>query len=103
MNPEDQHNLPKEQTHETMIEAPANDYLTLLTNISDTVLITNEHGDFRFICPNIDIIFGFTDKEIAQFGNIGRLWNIDLIHQYPPGTYQEIRNIEIPITDKYES
>ena len=76
-------------------------YSTILTSVSDTVLITNDIGDFHYICPNIHTIFGYTALEIANLGNISRLWDIDLLKHYPPGSFQEISNIELVTNDKY--
>ena len=35
-------------------------YRVLLSTISDTVLITNDKGDFTWICPNVATIFGYS-------------------------------------------
>ena len=31
----------------------------VLANISDAVFLTDNNGDFTFVCPNVDVIFGF--------------------------------------------
>ncbi len=43
---------------------------TILHNISDAVFITNDQGEFTFICPNADVIFGYSLPEIQEIGTI---------------------------------
>jgi len=38
----------------------------ILTNLSDTVLITNKAGTFTYVCPNVNIIFGFSQDEVLD-------------------------------------
>ncbi|NIT59045.1 MAG: PAS domain S-box protein, partial [Aliifodinibius sp.] len=35
-------------------------YRLTLSNISDAVFITDDQGKFTFICPNVDVIFGYS-------------------------------------------
>jgi PAS domain S-box-containing protein len=74
--------------------------LTLGT-ISDAVLITDNRGDFTFICPNIDIIFGYTFEEVSQLGNIKRLLGKRLFDAAELERLGEIANIERTVTDKH--
>lgn len=48
-------------------------YLRLLSEISDTVILTELDGSFSFICPNIEYIFGYKPDEIAQMQSINKL------------------------------
>jgi PAS domain S-box-containing protein len=75
-------------------------YQIILARISDTVLITDDAGKFKYICPNIHVIFGYTDDEVQSMGHIRNLIGIDLLERYQPGTFTEITNIEHHITDK---
>lgn len=94
--------LTNSQTPQNVMAATSDDYYsTILSSVSDTVLITNDIGDFHYICPNIHIIFGYTAQQITDLHNINRLWDVDLIKQYPPGSFQEISNIEMQINDKF--
>jgi PAS domain-containing protein len=34
-----------------------------LSNISDAVFLTDDDGLFTFICPNVDVIFGYVPDE----------------------------------------
>ena len=72
----------------------------ILTNISDSVFLTDDEGRFTFICPNVDTIFGYPFGEIYSMKNISVLLGRDL---YDAGRLQdvsEIRNIERVVTDK---
>jgi|GEM_PF-280936 len=44
-----------------------------LGNISDAVFITDDLGTLTFICPNVRTIFGYSQAEVAELGNISRL------------------------------
>ncbi len=47
--------------------------LTLtLENISDPIFITDDNGDFTFICPNIKHSIGYSTEEIEEMGNISK-------------------------------
>ena len=35
-----------------------------LENISDTVLITEDHGKIIYVCPNTNFIFGLSQNEV---------------------------------------
>ena len=48
-----------------------------LGSISDAVFITDDAGRFTFICPNVDVIFGYSYEEVRAFGNIARLLGED--------------------------
>jgi hypothetical protein len=49
----------------------------ILSNLSDTVLITDETGAFTYICPNIECIFGYSSQEAQELGNIANLLGND--------------------------
>lgn len=48
-------------------------YSTLLSNISDTIIVTAPNGDFEFICDNIINNFGITQQYALDKGNIKNL------------------------------
>ena len=72
-----------------------------LTNISDTVFITDKLGAFIFICPNFDVIFGYSLQEVRAMGNIAKLLGEPLFDWQELETAGEIKNIEQEITDKF--
>ena len=73
----------------------------ILNNISDAVFITDSEGKFTFICPNANIIFGYTVAEIQNLGNINKLLGEYLFDIKQLETWVEIPNIEREITDKF--
>jgi formate hydrogenlyase transcriptional activator len=73
--------------------------ITLL-NISDAVFLTDDCGAFTFICPNVDVIFGYTPQETLTLGRIGRLLGEDLYRPAELTAAGELRNLEREITAK---
>lgn len=73
----------------------------ILTNLSDTVLITDTTGKFTYVCPNVNIIFGYSSDEIIAHENIGKLFGNQLIKVDDFENLKEIVNIEKEITDKW--
>ena len=43
-----------------------------LLSMSDAVFITNDDGAFTFICPNVDVIFGYGEDEVRALERISR-------------------------------
>jgi len=71
-----------------------------LSNISDTVFITDDSGYFTYICPNVNLIFGYTYEEVASFKHIEKLLGADLFQRADLETSGELANIERTIQDK---
>ncbi len=72
-----------------------------LESISDAVLITDDAGNFTFICPNANVIFGYQVDEIQQMGCIDRLLGGGLFDPEQLRQAGEVRNIENRIQDKF--
>jgi PAS domain S-box-containing protein len=72
----------------------------ILTNISDSVFLTDDAGHFTFICPNVDNIFGYSFREIYAMKNITVLLGKKLFDPKRLDAVSEIRNIERVVTDK---
>ena len=70
-----------------------------LGSISDAVFITDDEGDFTFICPNVDVIFGYSYDEVQAFGNIAHLLGEEFYVPAELDAVGEIRNIEGQIKD----
>ncbi|MFC1834727.1 response regulator [Thermodesulfobacteriota bacterium] len=71
-----------------------------LSNISDAVLITDDAGNFTYICPDIQAIFGYSWEEVMALANVECLLGTDI---FDPGVLRdqgEIPNIERTIVDK---
>jgi len=75
----------------------------ILTNISDSVFLTDDSGNFTFICPNVDNIFGYSFEEIYAMKNIDALLGPKLFDGVRLERTPEIRNIEREAMDKHGS
>ncbi|WP_049914997.1 bacterio-opsin activator domain-containing protein [Natrialba taiwanensis] len=71
-----------------------------LNNMTDTVLITDDEGEFTYVCPNVHFIFGYTDEEIYEFGSIDDLLGPDLFDRAELAAEGVLTNIECTATDK---
>lgn len=71
-----------------------------LSNVSDAVFITQPNGKFTFICPNVNVIFGYNYKEVKQFDSIDKILGDKLISYQELKEIGEISNIEHIISDK---
>ena len=71
-----------------------------LENISDAVFLADVEGAFAYVCPNVDVIFGYTPDEVQAMGRIGRLLGENLFDPSELESRTEIRNVEREITSK---
>lgn len=71
-----------------------------LSNISDAVFITDASGAFTFVCPNVDVIFGYSPDEVFALKEIGKLLRGDLFEESELEERGEIRNIECEVSTK---
>jgi PAS domain S-box-containing protein len=71
-----------------------------LGNISDAVFLTDDAGAFTFICPNVDVIFGYVPDEVRAMARIGRLLGENLFDPAELAARGEIHNLEREITSK---
>ncbi len=71
-----------------------------LESISDAVFLTDDSGAFTFICPNVDVIFGFVPEEVQAMGNIRQLLGPELFDPAELGARGEIRNVEREVSSK---
>ena len=70
-----------------------------LNNMTDTVLITDEDGEYTYVCPNVHFIFGYSAGEIRQ-GSIGDLLGEDLFDRGELAEQGVLKNIECTATDR---
>ena len=75
--------------------------LTTLENTPDPVFVTNDDGQFIFVCPNILHVLGFSVQEVQAMGNISRVLGDGLFTHEELEARGEIRGIERIITDKH--
>ncbi|GAB7019840.1 GAF domain-containing protein [Halostagnicola bangensis] len=71
-----------------------------LNHMTDTVLITDESGEFTYVCPNVHFIFGYTDDEIHEMGSIEELLGPGLFDREELAADGVLTNIECTATDK---
>jgi PAS domain S-box-containing protein len=71
-----------------------------LSSISDAVFMANDEGAFTYICPNVDVIFGYLPDEVQAIGSIGRFLGEDLFDPADLTARGEIRNLEREVTAK---
>jgi len=71
-----------------------------ISGMSDTVLITDDRGDFTYVCPNTHLVFGFSQQEVQDLGNVLKLLGHELFDPSQLEQVGEIRNIECTIVDK---
>ena len=71
-----------------------------LSSISDAVFMADDHGAFTYVCPNVDMIFGYVPDEVYAMGRIGQLLGEDLIDRDALKAKGEIRNVEREVIAK---
>ncbi len=71
-----------------------------LNNMTDTILITDEAGEYTYVCPNVHFIFGYTAEEIHRQGDIEALLGEDLFDREELAKDGVLKNIECTVTDK---
>ncbi len=71
-----------------------------LGSISDAVFLADDEGAFTFICPNVDVIFGYAPDEVQAMGTIGALLGEDLFDPAELVAKGEIPNVERDIIAK---
>ena len=71
-----------------------------LGNISDAVFLTDDEGKFTFVCPNVDVIFGYMPDEVHAMMRINHLLGEDLFSGAELAVQGEIRNIEREVVSK---
>ncbi|MDA0673037.1 MAG: PAS domain S-box protein [Cyanobacteria bacterium] len=75
-------------------------YRTVLTAMSDAVLMTDDAGHFTFICPNVHYLFGYHPQEVAALGTIDRLLPLPAETLAPLATGQAVYNLEWQVCDR---
>ncbi|SMO44555.1 bacterio-opsin activator domain-containing protein [Halorubrum cibi] len=71
-----------------------------LNNMTDTVLITDEEGEYTYVCPNVHFIFGYTADEIRELGTIDDLLGEDLFDREALAEEGVLKNIECTVSDE---
>jgi PAS domain S-box-containing protein len=75
-------------------------YRVLFSMIADAIFLTDEKGNFTFICDNVYYIFGYTLEEVAAMGTIYNLIGATESDVNPLNFQSEITNFEMEIINK---
>src|SRR5262245_66073918 len=89
----------REAAYQALRESEALHRVTL-EHISDAVFITDDDDVFTFICPNVDVIFGYVPDEVRAMGRITRLLGDNLFDHAELAARGEISNVECEVTAK---
>ncbi len=73
---------------------------TLLSNISDSIFITDKQGKFTYICPNVEHNFGCSHDEVKKNGNINWLLGNHIFDPVELAEKSELINIERTVAIK---
>ena len=71
----------------------------ILENISDTVIIADDHGKIVYACPNTHMIFGLSQDQVYERGTVRELIGGDACDLSELKKAQEIPNIEWTVLD----
>jgi two-component system, LuxR family, sensor kinase FixL len=71
-----------------------------LSSISDAVFVTDDDGVFTYICPNVDVIFGYAPDEVQATGRLSQFLGDNLFDNAVLAAQGEIRNVEREVTSK---
>jgi PAS domain S-box-containing protein len=72
---------------------------TVLSNIRETVFVTDDDGQFTYICPNIQFIFGYDAGEVADIGSVEALLGTPPIDLAALESHGEVVNVETTVSD----
>ncbi|WP_435118666.1 bacterio-opsin activator domain-containing protein [Halolamina sp. C58] len=71
-----------------------------LKYMTDTVLLTDDDGEYQYVCPNVHFIFGYTAEEIRNEHPIEELLGDDLFDREELAAEGVLKNLECTVTDK---
>ena len=71
-----------------------------LSSIADAVFLLDDEGAFRYISPNVELIFGYVPDELFAMGNVRRLLGEKLFQDSELPATGELRNVEREVVSK---
>jgi PAS domain S-box-containing protein len=86
---------------EKALEESEETHRITLQSISDAVFVTDEAGHLCYVCPNVNVIFGFSETEVVAMGNIATILGDDIVDDHELEMSSEISNVERATLDKY--
>ena len=72
----------------------------ILNSMTDTVLITDDDGEFTYVCPNVHFIFGYTADEVHERGTIDELLGAKPFDREELEEVGVVTNVECTATDR---
>ncbi len=72
-----------------------------LSEVTDTVILTDDRGRLTFVCPNVHFNFGYSVKEVMAMGHVERLLDGLTYDQTELDRRGVIINLHCLITDKH--
>ncbi len=83
----------RERAYEALRESEELHRATL-SSISDAVFMANDAGELTYVCPNVDVIFGFSPDEVRARGTLGNFLGDQLFDPAELDVRGEIQNVE---------
>jgi PAS domain S-box-containing protein len=74
-----------------------------LSNVMDTVILTDDKGDMTFVCPNVHYIFGYSDVEVMSMGNVEKLLGVVEYSTEELECKGQVINVHHKAVDKYNN
>ncbi len=72
----------------------------VLSHISDTILITDRHGRFVYVCPNVHHIFGYSPEEVWDLECVDRLLGPQVLQYLTVRPGEETANVKTEAEDR---
>ncbi|HEX2949094.1 MAG TPA: PAS domain S-box protein [Armatimonadota bacterium] len=94
---DDRYDLFGQQDNGQPGEALLND---ILGTLAESVFVTDEHGAFTYISPNVSIIFGYSPAEIKSLDTISQLLGDMLVDTETLRRDKQVSGIERVVSDK---
>ncbi|PKO13802.1 MAG: hypothetical protein CVU39_17400 [Chloroflexi bacterium HGW-Chloroflexi-10] len=86
--------------HRLQLLQTENLYQMILENITNPVFLTDEVGNFRYVCANVRHVLGYTAEEILAFKNIEKLFGKKIIQTEGLQNVEDYYELETNLLDK---
>ncbi|MFW5799695.1 MAG: PAS domain S-box protein, partial [Spirochaetota bacterium] len=94
------HDITRQMESQKALQESERLHRITLNNISDAVFITDDNGKFTYICPNAEVIFGYTEEEIGNFAYINKILDDSIYDKETLYETGEITNLKLKIKNK---
>jgi PAS domain S-box-containing protein len=72
---------------------------TILSNVRETVFLTDEAGRFTYVSPSVEYVFGYDPAQVTDLGTVEALFGERPFDQAALEASGELRNLETTVTD----